>query len=261
MAGQIPQALGILSQFLNEENARLDAEIKERDIRQTIDYAANEFSKIGPDATPQDVRKVYYNALDFASRNKSEEAVQLISGLFSESAQFVRQEKMDRQDENLTKALGDMTGINVTGLSGQGAGVVANYDLSSTKFFQTRTKEGTSYAQAYKLKQGSYKPVEEKIDIDLSTFKDRAEGKYQIRNSGGNDFQKTVYSTMQGDPVYLNPQYGGGHFVVDAKTGQFERYTGDVVVREDSYSKVRARSFREAEQQQDVSFAELQNRS
>jgi hypothetical protein len=251
MPGQIPGALGVLSKFLSEENTRLDQEIKERDTRQTIDYAATEFSKIGPDATPQDVRNVYYKALTFASDNKTEETIPMLSGLFSESAQFVRQTKLDRQDQALVDILGQKTGMDLGGLSGPGATGVANYDAQTTQFFTTQTEEGKSFAQAYKLQGGQFKPVEQKIDIILSTFDRRADAQRRGQRYTGSqpNLVKSLKETPGGQELHFYPQLGtaGGYYVQNEQTGQLEKYVGPTQDRQNTLSTIRARSFREAE--------------
>jgi len=264
MPGQIPQALGVLSKFLGEENLRLEREIKQDNIRKTIEQTSEQFASLGPDASQQDVRSLYYKSLQSATQNEAEETIPFITQMFSQSANFVREEKAERQGDEYSRRVEQMTGLEgLEELGPKYAGDVAGLDVRTTRFVTKEDEEGRATLNVFKFRDAQFKQFGDPIEIRSSTFAQRDK-----RRSG--QFAPKGY--QQGGIQWENTISGERGFAIfNPTTGLYEKQVGarrealtefDVLnPKESPPSLERKRNTDDAVLQQEVYEKQMQLRS
>lgn len=236
MATQITEALRYLSDYLKEENQRLDAEHRELGLRRTIDDAATRFSSLGPQSTVEEARSIYSDMLKTASSQKGGlAAIPTLSQLFGSSVDYIRQGKLEKQDEALRQGLSRVSGMDADpNLSGQGMAALIQAQQQLTQLFPLRTADGKSYQQQYKhnLKTNTYDRVGDPIAVDLAGFAE--EWEWKKREFAMRSYNQPSLSVYQGKimkngreiTVPLSFQ-GSTPLYFDAETGRTEVYRGE----------------------------------
>lgn len=221
--GQIPQALQYLTNYLDQSTKEQLVQNKEDSINQTVADVSKQFSALGPNATEQDARTVFYDALGKAAQNGvAQETTPLLQNLYNQSTQYIALQRAQNQDANYADALKTMfpgMAAPTGSVSGAQLGNLVNLGERATVERPTQNAAGQSGIQAFKFNGAGYAPAgemqvlnptttAEKTAQDLSVYK----AKKQL------DFQYSQRLINSQTPTF---QTGGGYMgqVSDGKGG------------------------------------------
>lgn len=235
MATQITEALKYLSDFLKEENQRLDAEHKELGLRRTINDAAARFSSLGPQSTVEEARSIYSDMLKTASSQKGGlAAIPTLSQLFANSVDYIRQGKLEKQDEALRQGLSQVSGLDADpNLSGQGIATLLNFQKDQMKYLDYEDETGYSYLQQFKYdyKDNRLKATGDMIPISRAGFAEKWRWEQKkLAYSGASNRIPTLTPFMGkvnigGKSMEVPLSNLGGQFYYDnPETGGLSRY-------------------------------------
>lgn len=236
MATQITEALRYLSDYLKEENQRLDAEHRELGLRRTIDDAATRFSSLGPQSTVEEARSIYSDMLKTASSQKGGlAAIPTLSQLFGSSVDYIRQGKLEKQDEALREGLSQVSGMDANpNLSGQGMATLLSLQKDQMKYLDYEDEAGYSYLQQFKYdyKDNRLKATGDMIPISRAGFAEKWKWEQRkLAYSGGSNRIPTLTPFMGkvnigGKSMEVPLSNLGGQFYYDnPETGGLSRYT------------------------------------
>jgi len=163
MPGKIQQSLGMLTSYLQEENKRLDQEIKDKSLDVFLTKASGVFKTLDADATPDDARERYYQLLGIAGNMEvGKEATPFLNQMLSSSVAFIKDNEAKKHDQGFRKALNTQLGYSFgEDVSGEDASKVIGLDISSTKLDEGYYDiEGRLSSKVYKLGAGGYREVQ-----------------------------------------------------------------------------------------------------
>lgn len=226
MPGQIPNALNQLTEYLTQENARLDKEIKRQNYTNTVNEISQKFEQLGPETTQEDARQLFFETLATAAKNDAQEAIPFIQGLYNDTTQYVNTQKALKEDAAMKKALVENYGIHVEG-DMTGEQTLKMYDL----FFKSlspqtvTTATGEQYLATLKLGPQGYVEYGDRFLLNATTYNQKLAYELKLaaakrRASGNDNNQKSTYmvsvNTPTGKvkaPLDWDPSPNGGWYV------------------------------------------------
>lgn len=276
MADKITSSLAYLTDYLRQENVRIDKEEKEQDLNQAISKAAEQFKSLGPNATPEQARGLFFDTIRTATQENAEEAIPFIQGLYSDSLSYVAQQKALKEDASLKGAIKERFGTSYDGLTGSQTAEMLQLDLSTMLKQETKDEQGRSYLSTFKLGPKGYTPIGEKITLNPVTLEDefqrelrmlKEKGKIEIQIAGvkagiasGASSQKTTFFVEKNGskiPVEFVP--GRGYITRDPNTGQAKivDFSKDKVTKLEGEGIVENRTLNQLKKRQEVAYEQL----
>jgi hypothetical protein len=259
---RVAEALRGLTSYLHAENQRLDAEFKEAKIDLSAESIAKKFQELPPDATPQELQKLQFEAIENAAAlGGLQENLPLISGLYNSAMQtrsLVEQERHDKAfaqgiQETLGIDAGEMTGAQVMSLFQAEVGSrkdITFEDEAGRTFLRTINAKGqevdvhtiSPLSRTEKLnienqqhfiqtKTTSDFALRNALALQRNKFELEANAQYGltgVRQIRGMDFLRGQTTPEQGQ--LYTPKKGGGLFVLGPE-GKLVSYQGDVIPR------------------------------
>jgi len=115
---RVADALKGLTSYLHAENKRIDEEFKEQKIDLSAELIAKKFQELPPDATPQELQKLQFEAIENAAAlGGLQENLPLISGMYNSAMQTRSLVEQERRDEALAESIQETLGVDVGQMS------------------------------------------------------------------------------------------------------------------------------------------------
>lgn len=187
--GKIPQALQYFTEYLKQENARLEQEEKEQNINKAISQTATKFMELGPDATQEDARRLMFESVRKAVETDAPETIPFVQSLYQDSANYVEKNRINRQQSAIRDYVSRKYGIDAgTDLTGEQLASLIELDAQMiTPYNFTEEEDGiqTSYMAQLTFQGGRYVPVpDSRIKLGSTDLNRAFRQELAIRNAG-----------------------------------------------------------------------------
>lgn len=178
--GQVPQALQYLTGYLRQANVEQTAQNQQDAINQSISDAAQTFKSLGPDATLEDSRAVFFDALGKAAQNKvGPQTAPLLQNLYNEADKYIQAQKTQNQESAYVSNTASLYGIPTNMAQGMGAQGLSNFvtqGQNEARQQKITNPDGSTSQQSYLTKYNrntnsfGYIPSGQPMMIDATTY-------------------------------------------------------------------------------------------
>lgn len=259
---RVAEALKGLTSYLRAENTRLDAEFKEAKIDLSAELIAKKFQELPPDATPQELQKIQFEAIENASAlGGLQENLPLISGMYNSAHQTRSLIEQEKKDEAFAQGIHEALGIDPGEMGGENVLKLFQAEFGARRDITVEDEQGRAWIRTFNAKRQEIDKImisplgrQEKLDIEFGQQRKLTEmtSNFALRNAlaiqqskfeleANQKYGLTGVRTFKGmqflraqttpDNGQLYEPKGGGGALFLLENGGLVAYQGDVIPR------------------------------